>query len=77
MTYLEGAFVPYCVVFCIVVLGSTVELSRLCFQLCFLLVVLCCAWYCVLRYFGLSFKDFEIVFEKIFEKKMQGFGKGF
>ena len=40
-------------------------------------MVLCCAWYSVLRYFELSFNDFEMVFKKSFEMKMQGFGKGF
>ena len=70
-------FVPCCMVFCNVVLASTVELSRLCFELRFQLVVLCCSWYCVLTYFELSFKDFKMTFEKIFEKKMQGFGNGF
>ena len=33
MIYPEGAFIPYCVVFCNVVLGSIVELLRLCFEL--------------------------------------------
>ena len=65
------------VVFCNVVLDSTVELSRPYFEPCFQLVVLCCAWCRVLRYFELSFKDFEMVLEKSFEKKMHGFGKGF
>ena len=30
-----------------------------------------------LRYLELSFKDFEMIFGKSFEKKLHGFGKGF